>query len=205
VPAPPFLTVDVVNEEHAQLCGSPEWAAYLQEEVLPPLVALVDLGPEMLELGPGPGAATDWLRRHVVRLVAVEREGEAAERLRARFAGTNVEIVEGDACDLPWPDASFDTVGCFTMLHHVPTPALQQRLLAEALRVLRPGGALVGSDSLATVNLHHFHAGDTYNPVEPAALLVRLQALGYGPITLVVDDLLKFVAYKPRTEEGETP
>lgn len=54
------------------------------------------------------------------------------------------------------------------MLHHVPTVALQNRLLAEVLRVLRPGGVLIGSDSLASNDLHLFHDGDTYNPVEPA-------------------------------------
>lgn len=186
-----------MNEEHAQLCASPEWAEYLQEEVLASLPALADLGDTMLEIGPGPGASTDWLRHRVRRLVAVERDADAAERLRVRFAGTNVEVVEGDASELPWPDGSFDAVGCFTMLHHVPTRALQQSILAEAHRVLRPGGTFLGSDSLASVDLHHFHAGDTYNPIEPATLLVRLQALGYGPITLVVDDVLKFVARKP--------
>lgn len=193
-----------MNEEHAQLCASPEWAEYLQGEVLASLLpGLADLGGTMLEIGPGPGASTDWLRHRVRRLVAIERDADAAERLRARFAGTNVEVVEGDASELPWPDGSFDAVGCFTMLHHVPTPALQHAILAEACRVLRPGGTLVGSDSRASVDLHHFHAGDTYNPVEPATLLVRLQALGYGPITLVVGDVLKFVACKPESTKGD--
>ena len=54
------------------------------------------------------------------------------------------------------------------MLHHVPTLALQNKILAEAFRVLRPGGVLIGSDSLPSNDLHHFHDDDTYNPVEPA-------------------------------------
>ena len=76
----------------------------------------------------------------------------------------------GDATGMTFGDASFDSVATFTMLHHVPTAAAQDRILAEALRVLRPGGVLFGSDSLASNDLHEFHAGDTYNPVEPAAL-----------------------------------
>jgi SAM-dependent methyltransferase len=74
---------------------------------------------------------------------------------------------------LPYPDGSFDTVGMFTMLHHVPTRALQDAILAGALRALRPGGTLIGSDSLASDRLHRHHEGDTYNPVEPAAFLTR--------------------------------
>ena len=45
--------------------------------------------------------------------------------------------------------------------------------------------------------LHAFHAGDAYNPVEPAAFLTRLQTLGFGKITIGVDHVLTFVAHKP--------
>jgi SAM-dependent methyltransferase len=186
-----------MNESHAKRCSSPEWAEYLQTEVLPWLVSGVDLGQEMLEIGPGPGAATDWLRHRVKRLVAVEAERPAADALTARYAGSNVEIVHGDATDLAFAGASFDSVGSFTMLHHVPTAALQNALLSEALRVLRPGGVLIGSDSLASDSLHHFHERDTYNPVEPSVLLVRLQTLGFGQITVRVDDRVRFIAHKP--------
>ncbi|WP_329565827.1 class I SAM-dependent methyltransferase [Kitasatospora sp. NBC_01266] len=186
-----------MNLNHARVCTSPEWAEQLQTLVLPKVTAGVELGPAMLEVGPGPGAATDWLRRRVERLVAVEYEQAAAEALAARYAGTNVEVLHGDATALPFADAAFDAVGCFTMLHHVPTPALQNRLLAEALRVLRPGGVLVGSDSLPGDALHHFHEGDTYNPVEPSAFLARLQTLGFEQLTIGVGRVLTFVAHKP--------
>src|ERR1700678_2613558 len=100
---------------------SPEWAAHIQEEVLPQATAGVELGTDLLELGPGPGAATDWLRHRVSRLVALEQEEEAVARLVQRFLDTNVEVVRGDAAALGYPDASFDTVATCTMLHHVPT------------------------------------------------------------------------------------
>jgi SAM-dependent methyltransferase len=188
-----------VNENHANLLGTPEWAAHLHDDILPVVTSGADLGEDMLEIGPGPGAATEWLRHRVRRLVAVELDAEAAAALRERFARTNVSVVVADATALDYPDGSFDSVGMFTMLHHVPTRALQDALLAEALRVLRPGGSLVGSDSLASDRLHHFHAGDTYNPVEPAALLTRLQTLGFGPITITVGDTLLFRAGKDKT------
>jgi ubiquinone/menaquinone biosynthesis C-methylase UbiE len=185
-----------MNENHAKLMPSPEWAAHIQDEVLPLATEGVDLGADLLELGPGPGAATDWLRHRVGRLVAVEHEEESVSKLTERFAGTNVEVMPGDAAALGFPDASFDTVATCTMLHHVPTRALQDKVLAEAFRVLRPGGVFLGSDSLPSDGLHQFHEGDTYNPVEPAAFLTRLQSAGFAEITLRVGYNLVFTARK---------
>jgi ubiquinone/menaquinone biosynthesis C-methylase UbiE len=185
-----------MNSNHAEVCGSADWAAHLQTDVLPVAVTGVDLGNEMLEIGPGPGAATEWLRQRVAKLTAIEVEEQAAAALVERYAGSNVEIVTGDATNLPYPDESFDSVGTFTMLHHVPTQALQDRVLAEALRVLRPGGWLVGSDSLASDGLHHFHVEDTYNPIEPGTLLTRLRTIGFAAITVAVDHVLIWRARK---------
>ncbi len=190
-----------MNENHAKLMPSREWAAHIQDEVLPQATAGVDLGAELLELGPGPGAATEWLRHRVRRLVAVEHERDAAALLADRYTGTGVEIVCGDASALTYPDESFDTVASFTMLHHVPTRARQDRVLAEAFRVLRPGGTFLGSDSLGSDGLHQFHEGDTYNPVEPAAFLTRLQTVGFDAITLIVSYNLIFIARKGALRE----
>jgi SAM-dependent methyltransferase len=185
-----------VNKHHTDLLGTAEWAAFLHEEILPVVTHGVDLGDDLLEIGPGPGAATDWLRHRVSRLIAVELDPEAAAALGERFAGTNVEAIAGDATTLPHVAESFDTVGMFTMLHHVPTRALQDALLAAAFRALRPGGTLIGSDSLPSDRLHHFHEGDTYNPVEPAALLTRLQTVGFSEVMIIAGDRLLFRARK---------
>jgi ubiquinone/menaquinone biosynthesis C-methylase UbiE len=186
-----------MNSNHAKLCPSPEWADHIQGEILPVLTRDVDLGETMLEIGPGPGAATGWLAAKVAKLTAVEIDPDAARLLADRFAGTNVEVVTGSATELDYPAESFDSAGCFTMLHHVETAALQNAILAEAFRVLRPGGVLIGSDSLASDGLHHFHVGDTYNPIEPASLLTRLQTIGFTPITVTVNYSLLFIATKP--------
>ena len=190
-----------MNDNHARVCTSPEWAQYIQTDILPALTRDVDLGDQMLEIGPGPGAATEWLRGRVSKLTAIEVDEAASALLAARYAGTNVEVVTGSAVELPYPDASYDSVGCFTMLHHVPTLALQNQILAEACRVLRPGGVLIGSDSLASNDLHHFHADDNYNPVDPASLIGRLQALGFAAITVAVGDVLTFTAAKPASPQ----
>jgi ubiquinone/menaquinone biosynthesis C-methylase UbiE len=186
-----------VNPDHENLCGSPEWAAWLQSEILPAVTAGIDLGKEMLEIGPGPGAATAWLRERVASLTVLETDPAAAAALVTRHRGGNVTVDTGDAAHMPYGNESFDSVGSFTMLHHVPTAATQYQILSQAMRVLRPGGTLVGSDSLASTGLHDFHAGDTYNPVEPTVLLVWLRTLGFTPVTLIVGDVLMFAARKP--------
>lgn len=185
-----------MNDNHA-LCATTEWSEAMRDSVVRYMTGHAELGESMLEIGPGPGAATEWLRHEVKRLVAMEVDEHAANALAARYAGTNVEVVTGDATRSGYPDGHFDSVGCFTMLHHVPTVRLQNAILAEAWRVLRPGGVLVASDSLPSDGLHEFHAGDTYNPVDPGCLVVRLQTLGYERITVVVDEILKFIAHKP--------
>jgi SAM-dependent methyltransferase len=107
----------------------------------------VALGAELLELGPGPGVTTEVLRRRVARLTAVELDAALAARLARRLPRPGVRVVRGDGAALPFRDRSFEAAAVFTMLHHVPSVALQDRLLAEVCRCLRPGGLLVGSDS----------------------------------------------------------
>lgn len=72
------------------------------------------------------------------------------------------------------------------MLHHVPTVELQDQLLAEVARVLRPGGVLIGSDSSPSDDLRDFHEDDTYNPIEPDGFADRLVAAGFAEATVQV-------------------
>jgi SAM-dependent methyltransferase len=197
---PQLATVGLMNENHA-LCSTPEWAEFMESAVLKPVTTGVDLGDEMLEIGPGPGAATRWLSHRVTRLVALEIDPSAAADLAHELAGTNVMIEVGDATDMPFRDDSFDSVGCFTMLHHLLTAQAQFRTLCEAYRVLRPGGVLVGADSIASQGLHEFHEGDTYNPIDPARLFVFLQAAGFAHVMVSAGDGLLFTA-RTMLEEG---
>jgi SAM-dependent methyltransferase len=171
-----------LNQIHLQLCASPEWAAFVEDELLPWALGQATFGPDVLEIGAGPGLTTDVLRRRVQALTAVEIDPALAAALADRLQGTNVEVVRADGTDLPFERGRFDAATCFTMLHHVPTPALQDSLLAEARRVLRPGGFLVGSDSVASPGLAELHEGDTYVPVDPAFLADRLVAAGFADV-----------------------
>jgi phosphatidylethanolamine/phosphatidyl-N-methylethanolamine N-methyltransferase len=97
---------------------------------------------EVLELGAGTGLVTASIARGRKRVVATDRSPAMLERLEARLRTegiTNVAIQEADAMALGFPDGSFDAVVMANVLHLLPDPAVA---LAEARRVIRPGGVL---------------------------------------------------------------
>ncbi len=148
------------------------------ERRVPWVLSHSELGADVLEIGPGPGLATDLLRRSVRNLTALEIDARLAAALRSRLANTNVEVVLGDATEMPFPDGRFSAVVSFTMLHHVPSLELQDRVFREVSRVLKPGGVFVGSDSLQSLLMRMIHLGDTLVPVDPANVGARLEAAG---------------------------
>jgi ubiquinone/menaquinone biosynthesis C-methylase UbiE len=171
-----------MNKAH-EMCGSDEWRQAIREVILPWALGETDLGDDVLEVGPGYGATTDVLSQAVPKLTSVELDPELAAMLRERFADVpSVEIVNADATTLTYSDGSFTGAACFTMLHHVRTDDLQNRLFSELARVLRPGGALVASDSLGSDELAAHHEDDTYHPVDPASLPDRLAAAGFADV-----------------------
>lgn len=188
-----------MNRYHRRRCRSPAWSAFMAETVLPRALDGVTLGPQVLELGPGYGASTRPLAARVRSLTALESDPLLAARLRAELG--SVRVVNGDATSMAFGAGSFSAVVCFTMLHHLPGPAAQDRLFAEAARVLRPGGVFAGTDSRLSLRFRLIHLGDTCNPVDPATLPGRLAAAGFTRIT--VDGgrrRFRFVAYTPGAE-----
>jgi len=173
-----------MNWFHRQVCRSGRWRRRLQRDLLPWALQGVELGDDVLELGPGPGATTDVLRGRSARLTAVEVDAGLAAALERRLAGTGVRVVHGDATALPFADGSFSSVLSFTMLHHVSSAALQDRLLAEAWRVLRPGGVFAGFDGVASWLFRLVHIRDTYVPVDPDTFGRRLEAAGFEGVVV---------------------
>ena len=167
-----------MNRLHRWYCRSDAWAATVRDQ-LPWVLRGVELGDEVLEVGPGPGLTTDLLRKRVSRVTAIEIDRRLAEALRQRTLGQGVEVVTGDATAMPFQAARFSAAVSFTMLHHVTSPELQDRLLAEVCRVLRPGGVFAGSDSTASFLFRLAHLGDTMVLVDPDRFVSRLQAAGF--------------------------
>jgi SAM-dependent methyltransferase len=183
-----------MNGIHNRLCRSDGWNRKVEQRLLPWALDGVDLGDDVLEIGPGFGATTRILADRVPRLTAVEINPKLAEHLRATLP-TGVNIVNGDGTDLPFPDGTFDGVVCFTMLHHVPSRDLQDRLFAQAHRVLAPGGVFAGSDSRLSLRFRVLHIGDVMVPVDPAGLADRLRTAGFTDVEVsTVERSLKFRA-----------
>jgi SAM-dependent methyltransferase len=170
-----------MNWIHRRYCGSPSWAAFVASSLLPWGLDGLDLGDEVVEVGPGLGVTTRLLAGRVPRLVAIEVE-EGFVAMLERELGGAVEVVHGDGSAMPFDDGRFSAVVCFTVLHHVPSPALQDRLFAEAFRVLRPGGVFAGTDSLPNLRFRLIHLFDTMVTVDPATLPARLEAPGFGDV-----------------------
>jgi SAM-dependent methyltransferase len=192
-----------MNLLHRWYCGSSRWAALVEGALLPWALDGLELGAELLELGPGPGITTDVLRRRGARVTAVELDAALASRLARRLAGSSVRVVRGDGTALPFRDGSFDAAAVFTMLHHVPSVALQDRLLAEVCRCLRPGGLLVGSDTLPSLRFRLYHLADTMVVVDPDRLPVRLEAAGFDQP--LVDTRAGRLRFRARRPAGQTP
>ncbi len=184
-----------MNLLHNRICKSAKWAEYVRTGLFPAVLDGVDLGEKVLELGPGLGVTTRRLAEMVPRLTALEVDEKYVTRLRREL---DVEIVHGDAADMPFEDASFTGVACFTMLHHVPSPSSQDRLFAETCRVLRPGGVFAGSDGQPSLRFRLIHLGDTLVPVSPETLPARLTAAGFTDVRVErVPGRVHFTARRP--------
>ncbi len=184
-----------MNLVHRWLCRSGWWRRTVETSLLPWVLKGIDLGQNVLEVGPGPGLTTDVLRNRVPHLTCVEIDRALAESLSRRMAGTNVTVERGDATAMSFPDASFDGAVSFTMLHHVPSAELQDRLLSEVARVLRRGATFAGSDSRYSRVFGALHLFDTMVLVDPETLPKRMEAAGFRDVRVdLADSAFRFRA-----------
>jgi SAM-dependent methyltransferase len=171
-----------MNKLHLELCSSDQWADSVKRYIIPGALEGVDIGDDVLEIGPGPGRTTEIIKDMTKQLTAVEIDDGLADALAARLAGMNVTVVHGDGTDLPFPDGRFTAALSFTMMHHVPTPEQQDMLFAQARRVLRPGGVFAGVDSLDSPQFRELHVDDICVPLVPDTLEGRLRAAGFSDV-----------------------
>lgn len=109
-------------------------------------LALVDASAVVGDLGCGSGHFAEILAPYVAGLVAVDGSEEMADAARRRLADRpNVDVRHGDLEQLPIEDATLDIAVLALVLHYVSEP---ERVIAEAHRVIKPGGRLIVIDML---------------------------------------------------------
>jgi ubiquinone/menaquinone biosynthesis C-methylase UbiE len=98
------------------------------------------------DLGCGTGTVSAALAPFVARVVAVDGSAAMLQAAKKRLQGVdNIDLRRGELESLPIDDARLDAATLMLVLHHVPEP---ERALAEASRVLKPGGRIVLVDML---------------------------------------------------------
>jgi demethylmenaquinone methyltransferase/2-methoxy-6-polyprenyl-1,4-benzoquinol methylase len=131
-----FAPLGPTYDRYASLLSfgqDPRWRRFL--------VSRVDAGPgdTVLDVATGTGAvARELIREKGCRVVGVDVTPEMLAEARRRL-GPEVELVEGRAEQLPFPDASFDGLTFTYLLRYVDDPAATLRELA---RVVRPGATI---------------------------------------------------------------
>ncbi len=108
--------------------------------LMPPLV--------IADLGAGEGTFSQLLARRAKKVIAVDNSGKMVEYgadLARKHGVTNLEFRLGDIEEIPIESATVDLAFFSQALHHAPHP---ERAVAEAYRILKPGGRIVVLDLL---------------------------------------------------------
>lgn len=140
------------------------------------LVGLSSLG-DVLDIASGDGALAELVAPRARSVTCLDLSPRVVEAARRRLGhDPRIRLQVGDMHALPFPDAHFDHVMLVNSLSYAGDPG---RVMAEAARVLRPGGELV---AVALKRHEHKEWSDKYNHVqagfEPTALRARFEEHG---------------------------
>jgi ubiquinone/menaquinone biosynthesis C-methylase UbiE len=174
-----------MNRLENWFCASWFWRSVTRRQLLPWILSGSELGDHVLELGAGPGATTAELEQLAGRVTSLEYDQAFAANLRARMPGSrNVQVLQGDAAMLPFPDATFSSAMAILVLHHLKSAELQDRAFAEIRRVLRPGGVFFAFEIQDGWLQRATHTRSTFVPLAPGSSNARLHAAGFSRVTV---------------------
>ena len=107
-------------------------------------------GLSVLNIGCGYGWFERWAADNAAtRVAAIDVTDSDLDTARRHVTDPRVEFKVGSAIEIPYPDASFDTVVSWEVIEHIPRQA-EPKMFAEVKRVLKPGGHFL----LSTPNRH---------------------------------------------------
>jgi ubiquinone/menaquinone biosynthesis C-methylase UbiE len=136
--------------------------------------ARIEPGQQVLDLGCGTGTLAIMMKRSnpAAQITGLDADEQilAMAGIKAEQAGVNIRLDHGLACELPYPDRSFDIVVSSFVIHHL-TSTDKVRAFREVRRVLQPGG--------------WFHILDFGRPVD---LITRAQALVFKMFEPTLDN-----------------
>jgi ubiquinone/menaquinone biosynthesis C-methylase UbiE len=173
-----------MNAYETWFCGSWVWRWVTRRQLLPWILEGSELGEHVLELGAGPGAATEELRLRAARVTSLEYDHAFAARLGTRINGTNASVVQGDAANLPFPDKTFSSAIAILMLHHLRSSDLQDDAFAEIYRVLRRGGVFLAFEIQDGWMNRVGHIRSTFVPLAADSASARLTAAKFSQVTV---------------------
>lgn len=113
----------------------------------------------VLDVGGGSGVHAEWLARDAYEVELVDPVPLHVEQA-SRLPGVHARV--GDARSLPADDSAFDVVLLLGPLYHLPERADRVRSLAEAHRVVRPGGLVVAATINRFAQLHDLLREERY-------------------------------------------
>lgn len=96
---------------------------------------------KLLDAGCGNGRLADFLKEEPIKYVGLDNNKELLKIAKKKHP--KLTFCHGDILKLPFPKASFDSVWCIAVLHHLPTKSLQLKALKEMKRVLKKNGMLM--------------------------------------------------------------
>jgi ubiquinone/menaquinone biosynthesis C-methylase UbiE len=173
-----------MNRLENWFCASSFWRHVTRRQLLPWILGRCDLGDHILEIGAGPGAATEELRRRVARVTSLEYDRVLVTSLAKRKHGGLGALLQGDAGMLPFPEKTFSAAIAVLVLHHLQSIEQQNKALAEIYRVLRPGGTFLALEIRDGWLQRVSHFRSTFIPVEPSLLPARLASVRFSQVTV---------------------